>query len=72
MLEQLKRPAKQAARELIVLELYREGAISSGKAAGLMGMPRGQFIPHAGTLGISSFQLGGEELRREIAESESV
>ena len=33
MLEELHRPVKQAARELIVLELYRQGEISSGKAA---------------------------------------
>lgn len=33
LLEALHRPVKQAARELIVLELYRQGEISSGKAA---------------------------------------
>jgi hypothetical protein len=28
LLEELRRPAKQAARELIVLELYRQGEVS--------------------------------------------
>ena len=35
LLEELHRPAKQAARELIVLELYRQCEESSGRAAQL-------------------------------------
>ncbi len=35
LLEELHRPVKQAARELIVLELSRQGEVSSGKAAEL-------------------------------------
>ena len=38
LLEELHRPVKQAARELIVLELYRQGEVSSGKAAELLGL----------------------------------
>jgi len=34
-LQQLNQPLEQAARECIVLELYRRGTISSGKAAEL-------------------------------------
>ena len=34
-LEELQRPAKQAARELIVLELCRQSELSSGRAAQL-------------------------------------
>ena len=44
LLEELQRPAKEAARELIVLELYRQGDVSSGRAAQLLGMPRDEFI----------------------------
>ena len=66
LLEELQRPAKQAARELIVLELYRQGAISSGRAAELLGLEREQFIHHAGEQGIPYFQLDGEELQREL------
>ncbi len=40
LLEELHRPVKQAARELIVLELYRQGDLSSGKAAQLLGLER--------------------------------
>jgi predicted HTH domain antitoxin len=66
LLEELQRPAKQAARELIVLELYRQGEVSSGRAAQLLGMEREAFIRHASERGIPYFQLEGEELRREL------
>ncbi|PYQ89281.1 MAG: hypothetical protein DMG02_14100 [Acidobacteria bacterium] len=66
LLEELQRPAKEAARELIVLELYRQGEVSSGRAAQLMGLGREEFIRYASKLGIPYFQLDGEELQREL------
>src|SRR5215204_2472393 len=66
LLEELQRPAKQAARELIVLELYRQGEVSSGRAAQLLGMERENFIRHASEQGIPYFQVEGEELKREL------
>ncbi len=66
VLEELHRPVKEAARELIVLELYRQGELSSGKAAQLLGLEREDFIRHASAQGIPYFQLQGEELRREL------
>ena len=36
LLRQSNQPVERAARELIVLELYRRGTISSGKAAQLL------------------------------------
>ena len=66
VLEELHRPVKEAARELIVLELYRQGELSSGKAAQLLGFEREDFIRHASAQGIPYFQLQGEELRREL------
>ena len=66
LLEELQRPAKQAARELIVLELYRQGEVSSGRAAQLLGMEREEFIRHASEQGIPYFQFEGEELQREL------
>ena len=72
LLEDLRRPVKQAARELIVLELYREGELSSGRAAELLGMPRGDFIRHASARGIPYLQLSAEEPRREIEDSRSL
>lgn len=72
LLEELQRPAKQAARELIVLELYRQGEVSSGRAAQLLGMEREEFIRHASDRGIPYFQLHGEELRQEIEASKKL
>ena len=43
VLEELHRPIKEAARELLVLELYRQCEVSSGKAAELLCMQRGEF-----------------------------
>ena len=72
LLEELHRPVKEAERELIVLELYRQGEVSSGKAAELLGMPRGEFIRYASARGIPYLQLSGEELRREVEDSRSL
>jgi hypothetical protein len=44
---ELQRPAKQAARELSVLELDRQSEVSSGRAAPLLGMEREEFIRYA-------------------------
>jgi predicted HTH domain antitoxin len=72
LLEELQRPVQQAARELIVLELYRQGEISSGKAAELLGLGREQFIRQASERGIPYFQLDGEELQRELDASKKL
>jgi predicted HTH domain antitoxin len=58
-------PLEDNARESIVLELYRQGKISSGKAAELAGMPRIAFIQHASALGIPFFDMTEEEWRAE-------
>jgi predicted HTH domain antitoxin len=55
LLEELQRPAKQAARELIVLELYRQSEVSSGRAAQRLGMEREEFIRYASEQGIPYF-----------------
>jgi len=66
LLEELQRPAKKAARELIVLELYRQGEVSSGRAAQLLGKEREEFIRYASEKGIAYFQLDSDELQREL------
>lgn len=66
LLEELQRPAKQTARELIVLELYRQGEVSSGRAAELLGKEREEFIQYASARGIPYFQLEEDELQREL------
>jgi len=72
LLEELRRPVRQAARELIVLELYRQGDVSSGRAAELLGMPRRDFIRYASARGIAYFQLSEDELRKEVEDNRSV
>jgi predicted HTH domain antitoxin len=72
LLEGLDRPIQESARELIVLELYRRGAISSGKAAQLLGVPRHSFLDLASRLGVPYFGLTGAELEQERRDSESL
>lgn len=62
----LNQPIDQAVRETIVLELYRRGTISSGKAAQLLGRSKLDFIQFSGRLGIPYFQLFDEDLDAEI------
>ena len=52
---------QEAAREMIVLELYRRGPVSDGKAAELLGMPRLEFIRHASRLGIPHIDMTPDE-----------
>ena len=66
LLEELQRPARASARELIVLELYRQGEVSSGRAAQLLGKEREEFIRYASEKGIPYFQLDSDELQREL------
>ena len=72
ILHQTNQPVQEAGREMIVLELYRRGTISSGKAAELLGMQRIDFIKHASRLGISYFGLSGDEWEAEMASLESM
>ena len=66
LLRQNHQSADEGAQELIVLELYRRGAISGGKAAELLGWDRFDFIRHASRLGIPFLDMSGEELDAEL------
>ncbi len=59
---------QQTIKECIVLELYRRGEISSGKAAELLGMGRIDFIQYSGRLGIPFFRYSPEELEEELSQ----
>ena len=72
VLEELGRPAKDSVPGLVVLELYREGLISSGKAAELMGLEREDFIRRAGEQGIPYLRMSHEELRGEIERAKTI
>src|SRR5260370_18588865 len=65
LLQLLNHPVQHTAREFIVLELYRRGSVSSGKAAQLLGMSRWQFIHHASQLGIPYFDMTEDEWTTE-------
>jgi len=67
LLHQGSQPIEDAAREMIVLELYRRGSVSSGRAAQLLGMPRLDFIGHAARLGISHIEMAPGEWQAEKA-----
>ena len=71
-LQGFKQPVPQVARELIILELYRRGTISSGKAAQLLDMPRFEFVRYASRLGIAFFDLTDDEWKAEQARAESL
>ncbi len=72
LLHQTNQPVQAAAREMIVLELYRRGAISSGKAADLLSISRSAFIQHASSLGIPYLEMTDDEWAAEKAASESL
>ena len=65
LLHALNQPVEQTARQFIVLELYRRGSISSGKAAELLGTSRWQFIHHASQLGVPYLEMTEDEWRTE-------
>jgi predicted HTH domain antitoxin len=65
LLRQTDRPVAESVAEMTVLELYRRGAISSGRAAELLGMSRVDFIHYASDLGIPFFDMTDEEWENE-------
>ena len=67
LLRQQDPSVERAARELMVMELYRRGALSRGKAAELLGMPLGDFLKRANALGIPYFNFTDEEFAAELA-----
>jgi hypothetical protein len=71
LLYQTNQPVQAAAQEMILLELYRRGTISSGKAAELLGMPRLDFIRYASHLGISFIDMTVDEWEAEKAAVEA-
>ena len=66
VLATLERPVEQSARELIVLDLYRERKISSGRSAELLGVSLLEFIQLSSKLGIPFFDMTEEELAHDV------
>lgn len=67
LLYSANQPIERTVREFMVLELYRRGSISSGKAAHLLGMARFDFIQHASRLGIPFIDMTEDEWVAERA-----
>ncbi|HVR75820.1 MAG TPA: UPF0175 family protein [Planctomycetota bacterium] len=61
LLLSVNQPLERPVRDILVLEFYRRGLISSGKAAELLGLPRTDFIRHASSLGIAYLALTEDE-----------
>lgn len=59
-------------RELIALELFREGHISSGKGAELLGISKEKFIHLLAQHGINYFTELPEELASDVAALEQL
>jgi len=53
-------------RELIALQLFREGRISSGKGAELLGLSKLEFIELLARHGLSYFTESPQELAAEV------
>ncbi|MBA3416464.1 MAG: UPF0175 family protein [Chloroflexia bacterium] len=66
------RAITDAARQAIVLDLFRQAAISGGRASALLEMDRLDFMRLASSRGIPVIDLTAEELRAEIARVESM
>ena len=59
-------------RELIAVELFREGRISSGKGAELLGISKGEFIHLLGRHGVHYFTESPEESVAEVTALEQL
>lgn len=58
--------APEAARKAVVIELFREGRISQGKAAELLGISRWEMIDLVNTLNIPTGPQTAEDIDREV------
>ncbi len=57
----------QALKLLLAVELVRQGTLTYGKAAELLGVGQAEFIAYLGEHKVSIFQFAPDELRQEVA-----
>src|SRR5437763_15223388 len=67
LLHRSNQPLHSAVRELVVLELYRQGLVSSGKAAQRLNRGGWEFVQHAARLGIPYVDMTADEWTEEQA-----
>jgi uncharacterized protein UPF0175 len=65
-----RRVATERAHEAAILELYRIGQISSGRAAQDLGMGRVDFLQLAGRHNVATIQTTADELDAEFTSLE--
>ncbi len=61
----------EATREALVMDLFRRGKISTGKACEMLGLARMDFIHRASELGVPVYLTTEEEWVREKATIDS-
>lgn len=52
---------------ILACQLYQQGKLSSGQAAGLVGLSKREFIESMGAYGFSIFSESLQDFRRDIA-----
>lgn len=67
----VRRAATDRALEAVILELYRLGRVSSGRAARDLGISRVEFLNLATSREIATIQTTADELEEEVASFES-
>lgn len=57
----------EEAKLLIAVKLHEMGRLSTGAAAGLADVPKPVFLTKLADYGVDTFDLGEEELRRDLS-----
>lgn len=60
---------REEAKILIAVKLYEIGRLSTGAAAQLAGVPKPVFLTKLADYGVDTFDLSGEELRRDMTDA---
>jgi predicted HTH domain antitoxin len=58
---------EREARLAMAVKLFETGRLSSGQAAQLAGLPRVHFLYELSRFGVSSVQMGPDELEQDLA-----
>jgi predicted HTH domain antitoxin len=66
-----EQPLDQAAREALVMDLFRREKISTGKACELLGLERMAFVRRAAELGVPVYLTTEEEWKADLATLEA-
>jgi len=61
-----ERDLPQTLKKLLAVELVRQGAVSYGKAAEMLGIGQAEFITYLAERQVSIFQFSPDELRQEV------